>query len=63
MKVKLVRSLIKCSRDQLGAVRALGLRRIGDVVEVPDTASGLGQVNKIKFLLEVVEGEKQGATK
>ena len=63
MKVKLVRSLIKCTQDQLGAARALGLRRIGDVSEVPDTPSGHGQVNKIKFLLEVLEPVQQGATK
>jgi ribosomal protein L30 len=64
MRVKLVRSLIKCNYDQLAAARALKLRRIGDVAEVAETPSGLGQVNKIKFLLEVLEpATSQGASK
>lgn len=64
MKVKLVRSLIQRKSDQVATAHALGLRRIGDVAEVFDNPSHLGMVNKIKFLLEVVdEGAPSAATR
>ena len=56
MKVKLVRSLIGRTQDQIACAKALGLKRIGDTGEVAESnPSALGQYNKIKFLLEVVD--------
>jgi large subunit ribosomal protein L30 len=55
MKIKLVRSLIGRSADQVATAKSLGLKGINDVAEVPDTPAVLGKVNKIKFLLEVLE--------
>ena len=54
MKVKLVKSLIGRSVKQLATAKTLGLKKIGDVVEIGETVSIKGQVDKLKFLLEVV---------
>jgi large subunit ribosomal protein L30 len=58
MKVKLVKSLIGRSAKQLATAKTLGLKKIGDVVEIGETVSVKGQVDKLKFLLEVVEEAK-----
>lgn len=58
MKVKLVRSLIGRSAKQLATAKTLGLKKIGDTAEVGITESAKGQVDKLKFLLEVVEEAK-----
>jgi large subunit ribosomal protein L30 len=36
-------------------VRALGLRRIGDTVEVPDNDATRGMVRQVRFLVRVEE--------
>ena len=63
MKVKLVKSLIGRNASQLATARALGLKRIGDVAEVSDSPAARGQVEKLKFLLEIVDSGAKGATK
>ena len=55
VKVKLVKSLIGCKKDQIATAKSLGLRRIGDVSVQPDNAQTKGKINKIGFLLEVTE--------
>ncbi|HLV01502.1 MAG TPA: 50S ribosomal protein L30, partial [Acidobacteriota bacterium] len=40
-------------------VRGLGLRRLNQVVERPDTPSVRGIVNKISHLVELVEGDEK----
>ena len=55
VKVKLVKSLIGCKKDQIATANSLGLRKIGDVSVQPDNAQSKGKVNKIGFLLEVTE--------
>ena len=55
VKVKLVRSLIGCKKDQIATAKSLGLRKIGDVTVQPDNAQTKGKINKIGFLLEVTE--------
>ncbi|MCB1803083.1 MAG: 50S ribosomal protein L30 [Gammaproteobacteria bacterium] len=55
MKVKLVRSVhgrIKAHRD---CVRGLGLRRMHHVVEVEDTAATRGMLNKVSYMVQLVE--------
>ena len=53
IRVKQVRSVIGTPEDQKRTVRALGLKRINDVVEHDDTASVRGMVFKVKHLVEV----------
>ena len=55
VKVKLVKSLIGCKKDQIATAKSLGLRKIGDVTVQPDNAQTKGKINKIWFLLEVTE--------
>jgi large subunit ribosomal protein L30 len=53
IRVKQIRSVIGTPEDQKRTVRALGLKRINDVVEHDDTASVRGMVFKVKHLVEV----------
>lgn len=54
MKVKLVRSMNGRVKAHKACVKGLGLRRIHQVVEVEDTASTRGMVNKVSYLVKVV---------
>jgi large subunit ribosomal protein L30 len=54
MKVKLVRSMNGRLEAHKACVRGLGLRRIHQVVEVEDTASTRGMVNKVSYMVKVV---------
>lgn len=51
--VKLKRSTISCSQDQIKTVRALGLRKVNSTVEMADNSANRGQLNKIQHLLEI----------
>ncbi|WP_422081628.1 50S ribosomal protein L30 [Ulvibacterium sp.] len=51
IKVKQVRSSIKRPQDQKRTLKALGLRKIGQVVEHEDTPNILGMINKVKHLV------------
>ena len=55
VKVKLVKSLIGCKKDQLATAKSLGLRKIGDVSVQPDNAQTKGKIKKIIHLIEVTE--------
>lgn len=55
IKVKQVKSAIKCPKDQKLTLEALGLRGIGKVVEHEASTSILGMVNKVKHLVSVEE--------
>ncbi|MGN0171681.1 MAG: 50S ribosomal protein L30 [Acutalibacteraceae bacterium] len=55
VKVKLVRSLIGCKKDQIATANSLGLRKIGDTVCQPDNEATRGKVTKIIHLIEVTE--------
>lgn len=54
LKIKWVRSWIGCTEKQRAAVRGLGLRRLGQVVERKDTPNVRGQVNRIPHLVQIV---------
>ncbi|NIV34754.1 MAG: 50S ribosomal protein L30, partial [Anaerolineae bacterium] len=47
LRIKWVKSSIGYSRRQKGTVRALGLRRLGDVVEQEDTPVIRGMIDKV----------------
>ena len=53
VKVKLVKSLIGCKKDQTATAQALGLKKVGDVSVQPDNAQTKGKVAKIVHLIEV----------
>ena len=55
IKIRLVRSVIGIPSDQKATVRALGLKRIGDVVEKRDDAAVRGMIRKVKHVVEVEE--------
>ncbi len=55
IKIKLVGSPIGRVEKQKQMVRALGLRKMNQVVERPDTPSFRGVVRKIPHLLAIVE--------
>jgi large subunit ribosomal protein L30 len=57
LRIKWVKSSIGYSRRQKGTVRALGLRRLGDVVEQADTPVIRGMINKVSHLVQVEEIE------
>jgi large subunit ribosomal protein L30 len=55
IKVKQVRSKINCPENQKRTLAALGLRRMGQVVEHDNTPAIKGMVNKVQHLVSVEE--------
>ncbi|MBI4874259.1 MAG: 50S ribosomal protein L30 [Acidobacteria bacterium] len=55
IKIKLVRSPICTPEKHKRVVRALGLKKMNQVVERPDTPAFRGMVKKVPHLLAVVE--------
>jgi large subunit ribosomal protein L30 len=55
IKVKQVKSGIKRPQNQKRTLEALGLRRIGQVVEHDNTPSILGMIEKVKHLVSTEE--------
>ncbi len=55
IKVKQVRSKINCPLTQKRSLEALGLRRMGQVVEHEANPAILGIINKVKHLVSVEE--------
>ena len=55
IKVTQVRSKISRPQNQKRTLEALGLRKIGQVVEHEATPNILGMVNKVKHLVSVEE--------
>ena len=55
IKIKLVRSPICCPEKHKIIVRSLGLRKINQIVERPDTPGFRGMAAKVPHLLAVVE--------
>jgi large subunit ribosomal protein L30 len=55
IKVIQVKSGIKKPQNQKRTLEALGLKRIGQVVEHDDTPNILGMINKVKHLVSTEE--------
>ncbi|MDF1822432.1 MAG: 50S ribosomal protein L30 [Alcanivoracaceae bacterium] len=53
IKVTLVKSTNGRLEAHKACVRGLGLRRIGHTVEVEDTPSVRGMINRVNYLLQV----------
>lgn len=52
VKVTLVKSLIGRLQSHKACAHGLGLRRIGQTVEVIDTKENRGMINRINYLLK-----------
>ena len=55
IKIKLVKSKIKTSKNQKLVLEALGLGKVNSVVEHEDNAVIAGMVEKVKRLVEVIK--------
>lgn len=55
MKVKLVRSTSGRLKSHKACVSGLGLRRLHQTVEVEDTPSTRGMLNRVSYMVEIVE--------
>lgn len=53
MRITYVKSSIGYAHDQKATVRALGLRRLHQTVELPDTPSVRGMCHKVRHLVVV----------
>lgn len=55
LKLKLVRSTIKCTKRQTSTIRGLGLKKVGDTSEIVNHPANRGMVKKMINWLEVKE--------
>ena len=55
LSVQYAKSMIGSSRRQRGTLRALGLKRLGDMVEVEDNDVMRGMLRKVEHLVVVQE--------
>jgi len=58
LKLELVRSPIGCTERQRATVRALGLRKLHQVVEQSDSPVTRGMVQKVEHLVRIVEASE-----
>ncbi len=54
IKVKLVKSTAGCKQSHRDTVRGLGLKRMHHMVELEDTPSVRGMINKVHYLVQEV---------
>jgi large subunit ribosomal protein L30 len=55
IKIKLVRSLIGRPEKHRRTIEALGLRKIGQVVEKEDTPQIRGMIEQVSYMVEVID--------
>jgi large subunit ribosomal protein L30 len=55
VRITLIKSTIGYKDDQIATVKALGLKKIRDVVEKTDTPQIRGMINKVSHLINVEE--------
>ena len=55
LRVTQVKSTISHIGRNRATIRALGLHRIGETVEIPDNAATRGMVRQVRFLVTVEE--------
>jgi large subunit ribosomal protein L30 len=58
LRVTQVKSTISHIARNRATVRALGLKHIGDIVEIPDNEATRGMVRQVRFLVAVEEIEE-----
>jgi len=59
LKVTLIKSTVSHTKRTRATVRALGLHRIGDSVEIDDTPEMRGMTRAVRFLLRTEETEQE----
>ncbi|HXH64440.1 MAG TPA: 50S ribosomal protein L30 [Mariprofundaceae bacterium] len=57
IRVRQIKSAIGYDKSQRATLRGLGIRRMNQVVEVQDTPSVRGMINKIPHLVRIESGE------
>ena len=64
LRVTLRKSIVSTTQQARGTVRALGLHRIGETVELPDNEAIRGMVRAVNYLVtaEEVAGAPESAT-
>ena len=55
IKIKQIKSTIGASKQQVKVVRALGLKKINQVVEHISTPTIVGMVNKVPHIVSIIE--------
>ncbi|MCO5259192.1 MAG: 50S ribosomal protein L30 [Crocinitomicaceae bacterium] len=55
IKIKQVRSAIKRPAVQKATIKALGFRKLNQVIEKEATPQIMGMINKVQHLVQVVE--------
>lgn len=55
IKIKLVKSLIGKPENHKKTIQALGLKKIGQVVEKNDTPQIRGMIHQVDYMVDVVE--------
>jgi large subunit ribosomal protein L30 len=55
IKIKKIRSEIRRPGDQKKTLLALGLKKIGQVVEHDDSPSIIGMIDKVKHLVSIIK--------
>jgi large subunit ribosomal protein L30 len=55
LKVTLVKSPIGCIPKHRRTVEALGLKKVGKTVELPNSAATKGMIKQVEYLLKVEE--------
>ena len=55
VKVTLVRSMHGRLKSHIACVKGLGLRRMHHIAEVEDTPCTRGMINKVSYMVKVVE--------
>ena len=55
IKVKQIRSRINCPKTEKLTLDAMGLTRMGRVVELPDNNCTRGQIRKVRHLVALVD--------
>ncbi len=63
LRVTLRKSTVSTNQSARGTVRALGLRRIGETVEVPDNPATRGMVRAVAYLVTTEELPETAAPK
>jgi large subunit ribosomal protein L30 len=61
LRVTWVRSTIGHKAGARGTIRALGLHRLNQTIEIADTPANRGMLRRVAFLLRVEEPAKEGA--
>ncbi|MCR5212937.1 MAG: 50S ribosomal protein L30 [Eubacterium sp.] len=55
LKITLVKSPIGCVPKHRRTVEALGLKKVGKTVELPNSAATKGMIKQVEYLLKVEE--------